>query len=122
MELQTLHFYGEPITVEFDQPPLLEKKPVCPDGFTWRATAFRVTASLAEWVDNQRRGRMARNMQPQHSAVAQTRGSWGVGRYYYRVRTSVGRIFEIYYDRMPKDADIRKGSWFLVREFSEETG
>ena len=101
---------------------MLEKKPVCPDGFTWRGTDYQVTASLAEWVDNQRRGKMARNMQPQHATVAQTRGSWGVGRYYFRVRTSGGQIFELYYDRTPKDADIRKGSWFLVREFEEDPG
>lgn len=121
MDLKTIHFYAEPITVEFDRPPVLEKKPVCPDAFTWRETVYRVTEVLAEWVDFQRRGRMARNMQPQHAAVAQSRGSWGVGRYYFRVLTSAGRIFEIYYDRAPKDIDSRKGNWVMVREFKPES-
>ncbi len=122
MEPKPLHFIDEPVTVIFEKPPTLEKKPGCPDAFTWNGRTYRVVELLAEWVDFQRRGRMARNMQPQHATVAQTRGSWGVGRYYFRVRTSAGRIFEIYYDRTPKDADIRKGSWFMVREFEEETG
>lgn len=60
---------------------------------------------------------------PQHAAQArfgrERRGSWGVGQDYYRVRTSVGRFFDLYYDRAPKDADQRKGGWFLDKELSE---
>jgi hypothetical protein len=63
---------------------------------------------------------MARNMQPQHAAVAEKRGSWGVGRDYYRVRTRKGRVFELYFDRAPKDVDRRKGAWFLYRELGAE--
>jgi hypothetical protein len=54
---------------------------------------------------------MARNMRPTHAEAAQRRGSWGVGRDYYRVRTGSGHIFDLYYDRA--------GSWFLFRELSD---
>ena len=109
-------FIGEEIEVGFDRPPLLEKKPGCPDRFTWEETAFEVTEMLREWHDYRRRGRMARNMAPAHAAMAEQRGSWGVGRAYFRVITAVGRIFELYFDRAPKDTDRRKGAWFLYRE------
>jgi hypothetical protein len=59
---------------------------------------------------------MADNMQPAHAAHAQLRGSWGVGRYAFTVRTAGGRVFEIYYDRAPRDADDRTGNWFLRTE------
>ena len=111
-----LTFIGESIAAEFDEPPLLEKKPGCPNRFIWRDQTDRVTGLLSEWVDFSRRGRAARNMQPQHAAVAEHRGSWGVGRYYFRVRTEEGRLFELYYDRAPKGSDQRKGAWFLVCE------
>jgi len=109
-------FIGEEIEVGFDRPPLLEKKPGCPDRFTWEETAFEVTEMLREWHDYRRRGRMARNMAPAHAAMAEQRGSWGVGRAYFRVITAGGRIFELYFDRAPKDTDRRKGAWFLYRE------
>ena len=109
-------FIGEEIEVLYDIPPALEKKPGCPNGFVWRDETFRVAEMLSEWHDYRRRGRMARNMQPQHAAVAENRGSWGVGRDYFRVRTKEGRIFELYYDRAPKDVNRRKGAWFLFRE------
>jgi hypothetical protein len=66
---------------------------------------------------------MAVNMRPSHIATASGRGSWGVGRFYFRVRLESGRIFDLYYDRAPKSADDRKGGWFLLREmatFEEE--
>ncbi len=109
-------FYSEPITVTFERQPALEKVPYCPGTFTWRGETYQVVEMLSTWVDNRRRGRMASNMQPQHAAVAANRGSWGVGRYYFQVRVADGRLFELYYDRAPKDADARKGSWILVGE------
>jgi hypothetical protein len=112
-------FIGEPIIVEFDQPPLLEKKPRCPDRIVWAGETLAVVEKLSEWQDYQRRGRMAQNMQPAHAAVAQQRGSWGVGRFYFRVRVAGDRLFDIYYDRAPQDADRRKGSWHIYREVSE---
>jgi hypothetical protein len=93
--------------------------PGCPDGFIWEGQDYRVVERLAEWSDFTRRGRAARNMQPAHAAVAATRGSLGVGRFYFRVKVDSGRIFDIYYDRAPQDADRRKGQWFLYRELIE---
>ena len=119
MESEPAHFIDEPVEVIFRQPPLLEKKPTCPDAFIWRGETYAVEEMLAEWSDYTRRGRMARNMQPQHAAAASRRGSWGVGRFFYRVRVAGGRIFEIYYDRAPKDAGDRKGKWYLFSERNE---
>ena len=117
-ELNSLHFIDEPITVEFNTPLLREKSPSCPDRFIWQAELYQVVEILAEWSDFTRRGRSARNMQPAHAAVAAGRGSLGVGRFFFRVRTEPGRIFEIYYDRAIKDVLHRKGGWFLYRELS----
>lgn len=116
MNLKPIHFIAEQIEVAFDQPPALEKKPGPPARFTWRGHTFQVVELLSEWVDYERRGRMRRNMQPQHAAVASQRGSWGVGLFYFRVRTDDGRFFDIYYDRAPKDTDNRKGAWFVFQE------
>ncbi|HJS28561.1 MAG TPA: DUF6504 family protein [Anaerolineales bacterium] len=119
MTLQPIRFIGEPIEPLFAHPPPLEKKPGCPDGFIWGGQTFSVAELLSEWYDFSRKGRMAQNMQPQHAARASRRGSWGVGQYYFRVRTSDGRIFDLYYDRAPKSVDERKGGWFLFRELAE---
>lgn len=118
MDLKPLHFIGEPVTVEWDEPPARTKTPECPDRFVWREDTYAITALLTEWQDFQRRGRMARNMRPEHLQVAAQRGSWGVGRFYFRVQTGGGRIFDLYYDRQPKDCDDRHGSWVLYREMS----
>lgn len=119
MPYKPLKFISEAIEVGFAHPPALEKKPGCPDNFTWRGEIFNISEILSEWHDYQRRGKMSRNMQPAHAKVAKMRGSWGVGQDYYRVRTKSGRIFEIYYDRVPRDVNHRKGSWFLYRELNE---
>ncbi len=123
MELKPVRFISESIVVHFDKPPLLEKKPQAPNGFTWRGETFRVVEVLTEWVNYERRGRMARNMQPAHAAVASRRGSWGVGMFYFRVRAETEgsaseRIFDIYYDRAPKNVDKRKGEWFVFQELA----
>ena len=116
---QMLRFIQESLEVDYDKTPVLEKKPGCPNRFTWREDQFEIVEMLAEWHDYRRRGRMERNMSPDHAATAKRRGSWGVGKDYYRVRTAVGRIFDIYYDRAPLDAGRRKGAWFLDRELVE---
>ena len=118
MELEPLsfRFISEAIEVDFDQPPLLEKDPPCPSGFTWAGERFRVVELLAEWRDFRRRGKAERNMRPEHATRASLRGSWGVGRYYFRVRVEDGRVFEMYYDRSPGNADDRKGHWVLYGE------
>ena len=110
------HFIGQEIKVSFITPPVLEKKPGCPDRFIWQDTTFEISRLLDEWHDYHRRCRMAQNMKPTHLATAELRGSWGVGRDYYRVLTDSGRIFELYYDRAPKGSDHRKGAWFLFQE------
>jgi hypothetical protein len=111
-----MQFISEAIVVHFDQEPALSKKPPSPDRFTWRGETFHVAQKLKEWHDYGRRGRMAQNMRPAHLEAARRRGSWGVGRDYYRVRTTGGRVFELYYDRAPKDAGDRGGAWYLYRE------
>ncbi|MEP7358551.1 MAG: Cof-type HAD-IIB family hydrolase [Anaerolineales bacterium] len=128
LDYEPLSFIGEAITAGFNRPPMLEKKPGCPDFFVWRGDTYQVQKMLAEWSDYARRGRSARNMQPAHAAVAAQRGSWGVGRYYFHVLAagpegpgSGPRVFEIYYDRAPKGSDYRKGQWFLVSELAERS-
>ena len=116
MKTRPAHFYDEPIEVEFDSSPALEKKPGCPNRFIWRCKHFTITQTLEEWADFERKGRMSRNMRPAHLANAARAGSWGVGRFYFRVLTENGQIFEIYYDRAPENVDGRKGKWFLLGE------
>ncbi len=120
MNLKPLRFIGEPIEVEFDRAPALEKKPGCPDRFFWRDETHQIVELLSEWYDYTRRGRMATNMRATHLAVASNRGSWGVGRFFFQVRTGADRFFELYYDRAPKSVDDRKGGWFLYREMTSE--
>ena len=109
-------YIGQEISVEFNEAPLLSKKPPCPDRFLWNGDAFEIVELLGEWRDYGRRGRMASNMQPEHAARAAEHGSWGVGRTFFQVKVENGQMFELYYDRAPKDADDRHGSWFLRRE------
>ena len=119
MELTPLHFLDQPIEVIFDTPPTLEKSPDPPNGFIWDGKTYRVTEMLSSWNDFKRRGRMAQNMQPAHAAVASTRGSLNVGRFYFRVKVDTGQVFDIYYDRAMKNVDERKGQWFVYREMRE---
>jgi hypothetical protein len=116
MELRPATFLFEPVTVSFETPPLFEKRPGCPQAFTWRDQEHAVAELLREWHDYARRGKMAHNMRPEHLATASQRGSWGVGRDYFRVRTAGGRYFDLCYDRAPRDTRRRKGQWFIVQE------
>ena len=118
MEFKSLRFIGQEIQVQFDRAPTLTKKPGCPDRFVWGERTYRIVEQVSEWHDNSRRGRMAGNMRPERVARASERGSWGVGRAYFRVRTDDGRIFDLYYDRAPKNAFDRAGAWFLYREMT----
>jgi hypothetical protein len=110
------HFIDEPIEVFYDGLPVLEKSPECPQGFLWQGNAYRVEKLLEEWRDYRRRGNMGRNMRPEHLDRASLKGSWGVGRFYFRVQVEEGRVFELYYDRSPNNVDDRKGSWYLLTE------
>jgi hypothetical protein len=116
MDAKPYRFIEEQIEVQFVTALTLEKTPLCPIGFTWQGEDYRIIELLAEWHDYTRRGRMARNMRPEHAETAGRRGSWGVGQFFFRVRTHEERIFDIYYDRAPKDASHRKGAWFLYQE------
>ena len=129
-ELVPIHFYDHPIEVIFDTPPAREKSPDCPNGFIWEEKTYRVIEMLSAWSDFTRRGKMARNMRPAHAAVASSRGSLNVGRFYFRVRVRpavelpdnavADQIFDIYYDRAMKNVDERKGQWFMYRELEEK--
>jgi len=116
MDALPLSFIDESVEVVFDRPPIFSKSPPCPDAFTWRGETFPIVELLETWPDFRRRGRMSRNMQPEHASVASHRGSWGVGRFYFRVRTASGRLFDLYYDRAPESAEERMGRWFLLGE------
>lgn len=116
MESEPLDFIHEAITVQYDSPPVLSKSPTCPTSFTWRGEVYRIEELLETWSDFRRRGRFANNMRPEHLASASTRGSWGVGRFHFRVRVVGGRIFQLYYDRAPDSVEDRGGHWVLMGE------
>lgn len=107
-------FIGEEIDVVFNTPPLFSKQPGCPDGFIWRNQKYSIVKILMAWQDFSRRGSPEKNMSPEHAERARLKGSWGVGRYYFRIETSEGEIFEIYYDRTPEKSTDRSGHWFLL--------
>ncbi len=111
-----VRFIGREVEVEFARPPLLSKKPEAPQAFRWEGARYSVVEVLARWFDFERKGRASKNMEPAHLRAAVRRGSWGVGRYYFRVRTDCGRMFDLYYDRAPESAADRGGHWFLWRE------
>ncbi len=114
------HFLLDPITVSWDKSPLLEKKPRCPDRFTWLGRQFEILELLGEWRDYRRRGRMASTMRPERVKRARLRGSRGVGRFYFRVRVRGGRIYEIYFDRAAAGQDPAVDGWFISRSLSED--
>ena len=123
-----MEFISEEIEVHFDKPPLLEKRPGAPDGFSWRGHRYRVEEVLQEWHDYRRRDKVRLQYIKEKGAywerASRQRGSWGVGRDYYRVRTDTGQIFDIYYDRKPKSIKV-KGVWNLWRQLpspEEEQG
>jgi hypothetical protein len=111
-----LRFIGEEIQVQFDSVHFPLKKPSAPDHFTWGQKRLSVAVVLSAWSEYERKGRFKRNMAPHNLRVAKKRGSWGVGRFYFRVEVQDGRVFDLYYDRAPDDAADRLGHWFLWRE------
>jgi len=116
--LRPMRYIGREIEVGFDEAPALKKTPHCPDVLHLEGETLRVVEVLEEWSDFKRRGRFARNMRPEHLEVAESRGSWGVGRMFFRVRVEDERMFELYYDRAPKDATDRLGYWFVRCELT----
>ena len=119
-------FIGAPIEAQFDRSPALEKRPGPPDRFVWEGRTYRVVEVLREWHDYRMRGKTLafyiKERGSYRAKAARRRGSWGVGRDYYRVRTDTGRVFDIYYDRAPQGPGRRKGAWFLFREVSPPAG
>lgn len=111
-----LRFISEEITVAFKHGRLPLKKPEAPDRFIWGQDEYPVQRVLSAWREYERKGRFARNMKPHNLREASRRGSWGVGRFYFRVQVEGGRVFDIYYDRSPEDAADRLGHWFVWRE------
>jgi hypothetical protein len=108
-------FFGEPIQPEFKDGFLLQKKAGCPFAFQWRGARHLVTEIVREWHDYSRKGDSAHTMREAHAKTALRRGSRGVGRDYYHVRTLAGREFLLYYDRAPRNLDHSSGSW-IVRD------
>ena len=106
-------FVDEIIEVEFIGEQPLEKTPRCPDRVIWRGNTYQVKEEISEWREFSRKGNMAKNMKPEHAAHASKVGSWGVGRFYFKVKVNSGQEMQIYYDRAPVDSDQRKGNWFL---------
>ncbi|MDH3628730.1 MAG: DUF6504 family protein [Acidobacteriota bacterium] len=115
---QPKRYIGREIEVSFDEAPALKKTPHCPDVLRLGKETLRVVEVLEEWSDFKRKGRFAENMRPEHRETAESRGSWGVGRIFFRVRVEDDRLFELYYSRAPKDAANRLGFWFLRCELT----
>lgn len=104
------------IRVGFHQATGTHKNPACPDFFIWVGKTYMITQLEGEWKDFDRKGDASRNMRRTHAERAQARGSWGVGRFYFRVLTACGRKFELYYDRVPHGQNKRQGTWNLLAE------
>jgi hypothetical protein len=109
-------FIDVKIDVGFDRPSTLQKTPKAPNTIIWGDDELRVIEVISEWFDTRRKGDMSRNMSEEHLRVAESRGSWGVGRFFFRLRMEDGRVFDVYYDRAPKSAFDRRGHWYLLRE------
>ena len=121
-EYKLLHFIDETVEVHFEGEPLFEKTPVCPKAFIWRDKKYLILEEISAWQDFKRRGRLSRNMQPAHAERAVQKGSWGVGRFNFRIRSDGDRFFDLYYDRAPQTAGDRKGRWILLVELQELNG
>jgi len=107
-------FISEKIEVEFDKEFVLEKKPPCPISYKWRGEIFCVNELISSWFDYERKGTKAKNMRITHLVRARKKGSWGVGRFYFKVKDEFGKIVVIYYDRSPKNVFDKKGRWILL--------
>lgn len=113
---QSKRLIATKVEVQFAEPQLHKKRPVYPSAFVWNGEKHQICQILSEWQNFSRRGRLSQNMQFEHLMRASKKGSWGVGRYYFRVKTVSGQIFDLYYDRAPRRVDDRLGSWILYQE------
>jgi hypothetical protein len=116
---QTTHFVGAAIEVGHDTPPAVAKRPGPPDEIVWQDQRLRVVAVLREWHDYRPRGSTksfyVKERGSYRALAAQRRGSFGVGRDYYRLRLSSGEVFDVYYDRSPRAGQGGRGGWYLWR-------
>ncbi len=109
--------YSEPITVEFEKEPLLEKKTGPPDRVVWRGKLYTIISVENEWHNYDKCGKTEKfyNQKRGNALKMKSRkGSWGVGKDYYKVKTDTGEVFVIYYDRQPKK--VKKGQWILLKK------
>ena len=109
-----MQFIDEKIDVHYDNEQIRTKTPECPDTILWRGNSYRVTALISQSQNFTRKGRYKRNMKSTHLNRADKKGSWGVGRFSFRVKVESGQIFDIYYDRAPENVSDRKGHWILL--------
>jgi len=116
VKTEPLSLFDDKVEVKFSQPPTYEKSPPCPDSFSWNGREYPIVELIEEWHEFGRKGRFAKNMKPEHAVRASNAGSWGVGRFFFRVMTAENRIFDLYFDRAPESAGDRKGHWFLMGE------
>lgn len=114
------HFIGAAVEVAFDAAPPFPRRPSCPDRWVWEGQTYEVAEVESAWSDMERRGRMAANMRPAHAEQARRRGSFGVGRFYFRVRTRDGRVFDLYFDRAA--AGKPGAGWTLFQEWTGTGG
>jgi hypothetical protein len=117
-QILPIHFIGERIEVIFNQEQIRTKNPGCPDAFCWRSTEYTIIKIVKQWTDFSRKGNMQRNMSEVHHSRAEIKGSWGVGKIFFRIQVHTGQIFEIYFDRAPQNVMDRGGGWFLLQEFT----
>jgi hypothetical protein len=108
------HFICEEINVVFDKEFFLEKNPPCPSSIIWRDEEISIHDLISSWDDFGRKGKQAKNMRSTHLERASLKGSWGVGRQYFKVNDEKGRIMVVYYDRAPKNVSDKKGRWVLL--------
>jgi hypothetical protein len=117
-----MEFYSDEIQVRFEREPTLEKKPGLPAAFIWRGREYVIVELMREWHDYRQRGKTKAFYERERGSYpaksSQRRGSWGVGRDFYRVGTDSGEVFDIYYDRAPKGR-VAEGPWILYRRLAK---
>ncbi|MBN1264015.1 MAG: hypothetical protein JXA25_00875 [Anaerolineales bacterium] len=118
-DFRPLKFFSEEIQVIFNKRPVFTKRPDAPNAFIHNGQRFSIRQVLSQWHSFERKGRMALNMKTPHLESARRKGSWGVGRFYFRIQTEKDRYFDLYYDRAPELASDRQGHWFLWRELEK---
>ena len=111
-----VRYIGKEIIPGYTNGVLFVKDPACPDFFMQDQQIYVVKQVLSEWRDYQRKGNKTHNMRESHLQRAHLKGSWGTGRYYFRVETECGHTFEIYYDRTPSSRQNKFGHWVLFKE------